>query len=51
MLRHLSDENLNGEIACELIRAQPDLGIVRVQDVGLLVTGDPAILTWADFNS
>jgi hypothetical protein len=51
MLRLLSDENFNGEIARGLLRAQPDLDLVRVQDVGLLATDDPAILNWADENN
>lgn len=47
MLRLLSDENFHGAIVRGLLRRQPDLDIVRVQDVGLLEADDPAILAWA----
>jgi predicted nuclease of predicted toxin-antitoxin system len=51
MLRLVSDENFNGEIIRGLVRAQPDLDIVRVQDVGLLGVEDPQILAWAAENN
>jgi len=51
MLRLLSDENFNGEIIRGLVRAQPDLDLVRVQDVGLLGADDPPILAWAAENN
>jgi predicted nuclease of predicted toxin-antitoxin system len=51
MLRLLSDENFNDEIIRGLVRAQPDLNLVRVQDFGLLGADDPRILTWAAENS
>ena len=51
MLRLLSDENFNGEIVRGLVRAQPDLNLVRVQDVDLLGADDPRILTWAAENN
>ncbi len=35
MLRLLADENFNGDIVRALLLRQPDLNIVRVQDVGL----------------
>jgi hypothetical protein len=47
MLRLVSDENFNGDIVRGLVRRQPDLDVVRVQDVGLMETPDPAILEWA----
>lgn len=47
LLRFLSDENFNGDIVRGLLRRRPNLDLVRVQDVGLLKTGDPAILEWA----
>lgn len=50
MLRLLSDENLNGEIVRGLFRAQSDLDLVRVQDVGLREADDPSILEWAAHN-
>jgi predicted nuclease of predicted toxin-antitoxin system len=51
MLRLLSDENFNGEIIRGLVRAQPDLDLMRVQDVGLLGADDPPILEWAAANN
>ena len=51
MLRLLSDENFNGEIVRGLLRAQPGLDLVRVQDVGLLSADDPSILDWAADNA
>jgi predicted nuclease of predicted toxin-antitoxin system len=50
MLRLLADENFNGDIVRALLLRQPDLDIVRVQDVGLAGLGDPEILTWAAAN-
>ncbi len=47
MLRLVSDENFNGAIVRGLLRQQPDLDLVRVQDVGLMQTPDPDILEWA----
>ncbi len=50
MLRLLADENFNGDIVRALLLRQPDLDIVRVQDVGLADVGDPNILAWAAVN-
>src|SRR5271165_1682591 len=47
MLRLVSDENFNGDIVRGLFRRQPDLELIRVQDVGLMHTPDPDILEWA----
>jgi Domain of unknown function (DUF5615) len=47
MLRLLADENFNGEIVRGLLLRQPDLDVVRVQDVGLSGADDPDILAWA----
>jgi len=47
MLRLVSDENLNGDIVRGLLRRNPDLDLVRVQDVGLVQALDPEILEWA----
>ena len=44
MLRLLADENFNGDIVRALLLRQPDLDIVRVQDVGLAGVDDPDIL-------
>lgn len=50
MLRLLADENFNGDIVRGLLLRQPDLDIVRVQDVGLAGAEDPRILAWAAEN-
>lgn len=50
MLRLLADENFNGDIVRALLLRQPDLDIVRVQDVSLAGVGDPDILAWAAAN-
>jgi predicted nuclease of predicted toxin-antitoxin system len=50
MLRLLSDENFNGDIVRGLFLRQPDLDLLRVQDVGLRKVDDPAILDWAASN-
>ena len=50
MLRLLADENFNGDIVRALLLRQPDLDIVRVQDVGLAAGGDPDIQAWAAAN-
>lgn len=47
MLRFVSDENFNNDIVRGLLRRNPKLDIVRVQDVGLRGEEDPAILEWA----
>lgn len=50
MLKLLSDENLNGDIIRGLFLRQPNLDLLRVQDVGLQELDDPAILEWAANN-
>lgn len=47
MLKLVSDENFNADIARGLYRRRPDLDVVRVQDVGLSATPDPDVLAWA----
>ena len=47
MLRLLTDENVHGDIVEGLRRRQPDLDLVRAQDVGLAHTADAIILEWA----
>lgn len=47
MLRLTADENFNNDIVRGLIRRNPDVDIVRVQDVGLCGADDPAVLEWA----
>ena len=51
MLRLLADENFNGDIVRGLLLRQPELDIVRVQDVGLAGADDPDILAWAAENN
>lgn len=51
MLSLLSDENFNGDIVRGLFLRQPNLNLVRVQDVGLREVDDPSILAWAAENS
>ena len=50
MLRLLADENFNGDIVRALLFRQPDIDIVRVQDIGLAGVGDRDILAWAAAN-
>ncbi|WP_424098321.1 DUF5615 family PIN-like protein [Moorena producens] len=50
MLSLLSDENFNGDIVRGLFSRQPNLDLLRVQDVGLREVDDPAILAWAAIN-
>ena len=47
VIRLLTDENFDGDILRGLVRRMPSLDVVRVQDVGLTETPDPAILAWA----
>jgi hypothetical protein len=43
----LADENFHGDIVRGLLRRDPQLDIVRVQDVGLTGAADHAVLEWA----
>jgi hypothetical protein len=48
MLRLLADENCNGSIVRGLLRRQPDVDVVRVQDVvELSGADDRTVLAWA----
>jgi hypothetical protein len=47
MLPLLADENFNNDIVRGAQRRSRALDLVRVQDVGLSGTDDPAILEWA----
>lgn len=47
MLRFAADENFNNNIVRGLLRRNPALDIIRVQDAGLSGTEDPEILEWA----
>ncbi|WP_224086810.1 DUF5615 family PIN-like protein [Nostoc sp. MS1] len=50
MLSLLSDENFNGDIIRGLLLRQPNIDLLRVQDVGLRKVENPAILAWAAIN-
>lgn len=47
MLLLLADENFNNNIIRGILRQNPELDIVRVQDVGLSGADDPTVLKWA----
>jgi len=47
MLRLAADENFNNNIVRGLLRRNPALDIVRIQDVGLSGADDPQVLDWA----
>jgi hypothetical protein len=47
MVRLLADENFNNDILRGLRRRNPEIDIVRVQDVGLARADDPTVLAWA----
>ncbi len=46
MLRLAADENFNNDIIRGILRQEQRLGIVRIQDAGLMGATDPAVLTW-----
>ncbi len=50
MLRLLSDENFNGDSGRGMFLSQPNLDLLRIQDVGLQAVDDPTILEWAALN-
>ncbi|NJL37706.1 MAG: DUF5615 family PIN-like protein [Leptolyngbyaceae cyanobacterium RM2_2_4] len=47
MARFLADENFNNQIVRGILRQNPDVDIVRVQDVDLSGADDPTVLEWA----
>lgn len=47
MLRLAADENFNNDILRGLLRRDPSLNIIRVQDVNLVGASDPDVLEWA----
>lgn len=47
MIKLLADENLDNTIIRGLLRRNPDVDIVRVQDIGLSREDDPVVLEWA----
>lgn len=47
MLHFLADENFNNRIVTGLLRRDPSIDIVRVQNVGLTGADDETLLAWA----
>jgi hypothetical protein len=47
LLRLAADENLNYDIVRGVLRHDPQIDIVRVQDAGMSGADDPAVLEWA----
>jgi predicted nuclease of predicted toxin-antitoxin system len=47
MLLLVADENFNNDILRGLLRRDPSLDIVRIQDIGLTKASDPVVLEWA----
>lgn len=47
MLRLAADENFNNDIIRGVLRRNPDIEIIRIQDVGLSGADDPTVLEWA----
>ena len=46
-VKFLTDQNFDNNILRGLLRRQPELDIIRVQDVGLSEAEDPTVLEWA----
>ena len=47
MILPAADENFNNDIIRGLLRRNPELDIVRIQDNGLSGVDDPTVLEWA----
>ncbi len=47
MVRLLADENIKNQLIRGLLRRNPEIDIVRVQDAGLAGADDIAVLDWA----
>jgi uncharacterized protein DUF5615 len=47
MLRLASDADVHGDLIRGLRRRRPDIDLLRVQDILLDETSDPAVLSWA----
>ncbi len=50
MLKLAADENFNNDVVRGLLRRQPDLDIVRIQDTGVAGSADASVLEWAVQN-
>jgi len=46
-MKFLADENFDNRIVRGLVRRQPDLDILRVQDLEIAGADDPTVLDWA----
>ena len=46
MLRLAADENFNNDLVRGILRREPTIDIVRIQDVGLSGADDPTVLAW-----
>jgi hypothetical protein len=46
-MKFLADENFDNTILRGLLRRQPDIDIVRVQDIEISGADDPTVLAWA----
>lgn len=46
-MKFLADENFDNRIVRGLLRRQPDLDIIRVQDLEIAGADDPTVLAWA----
>jgi hypothetical protein len=47
MIKLATDENFNGKILRGVLRRQPNIDIVRVQDTSIYQADDPTVLAWA----
>lgn len=47
MIAFAADENFNNDILRGLVRRNPELDIIRIQDAGLSGADDRAVLEWA----
>jgi len=47
MIRFVADENFNNHIIRGFLLRNPEVDIVRIQDVGLSSADNPTILEWA----
>lgn len=47
MIRFAADENFNNNVIRGVLRRNPAIDILRVQDAGLIGAGDPEVLEWA----
>jgi hypothetical protein len=50
MLKLAADENFNNDVVRGLLRRNPDLDIVRIQDTEIAGSDDASVLEWAAHN-